>query len=275
MKIADWQELEKKLVWVYRGMPKRPTGTYMHPFLSAWLIEEGEVLIREATQSVRVGKGHWVFPPLRSDTRHFSPDAQILSVSFTLCWPTGRMLFESPQTLRVEAKAHPHLTQAARKLLEVVEGCVRGSRTDMKWQDADLGTFLALERLFPDWLSAYCEVMESLKLRPWHFSREDDRVSRAKFYVDHYDMSRPFKVAELAEEMGMSMSHINRLFGEEHGMSVREAYDQRRKQAVLDELQRTDRPCKEIAYAYGFHDPAAFSHWVKKTFGKSPSGLRS
>lgn len=274
MKIADWQELEKKLIWIYRGVPQGVQGTYEHPFLSAWLIEEGQVTLQGKSGQRTLEAGHWVLPPLRHDTRRFSKDARIISVSFTLCWPNGRMLFESSKTTAFLSQTYPELERAARQLLETVSAYFPEPQQNLKWHDAELSSYLAVERVFSDWIEAYVKIMQTLGQKIQQFNREDERVVQAKFLLDHFDMSRVFRVSELAREVGMSPSHLNRLFIKEYGMSLRAIYDAQRKQGVLDDLARTQLPFKEIAYLYAFHDAAAFSNWVKKHTGQAPRALR-
>ena len=274
MKIADWQELEKKLLWIYRGPPEGLRGTYAHPFLSAWLIEEGRVTLQQKTGPCTVKAGHWVFPPLRHDTRSFSKDARILSVSFTLCWPNGRMLFESSKPITRPSGCDAGLKQVAVQLLEAVNARLPEPHRNLKWHDADLSTYLALEQRFTDWVGVYVALMRELGQKIVQFNREDERVVEARFLKEHFDMSKVFRVSDLAREVGLCPSHLNRLFIAEYGLSLRATYDLRRKQGVLDDLTRTQLPLKEIAYSYGFHDAPAFSNWVKKQTGNSPRALR-
>jgi transcriptional regulator GlxA family with amidase domain len=86
---------------------------------------------------------------------------------------------------------------------------------------------------------------------------------------------RPVAVGALAAEAGVSPDHLNRLFHQEVGSSVRAYHQRRRVQQACAQLLDRRRALKEIADALGFGDVAHFHRSFRRVLGLTPGHYRS
>ena len=98
-------------------------------------------------------------------------------------------------------------------------------------------------------------------------------VTRAvDFITTHY--MHPISVSEIADSLGISQGHLNRVFQNRYGMSVQNFIIDFRMQRAAALLENTANPVKEIALQTGYTDPLVFSKAFKKYFGVSPKAYR-
>ena len=89
------------------------------------------------------------------------------------------------------------------------------------------------------------------------------------------DLFRPWRIADLANETGLSKSHFSHLFKSESGWSPLEFLEQRRFDAAALLLLKADKSVKEIAHEVGFSWNSSFSHRFKAVFQCTPTGFRA
>lgn len=82
----------------------------------------------------------------------------------------------------------------------------------------------------------------------------------------------PLSVSNLAAELGVSASHIHRVFKSEPQTASQYIWEPRHEACGKDLLvaRLTGRPIGEIAFARGFNDAAHFSRAFRERFGCSP-----
>jgi AraC-like DNA-binding protein len=98
-------------------------------------------------------------------------------------------------------------------------------------------------------------------------------VTRAvEFITTHY--MHPITISEIADFLGISKGHLNRVFQSRYGMSVQNFIIDFRMQRAAALLENTTDPVKEIALQTGYTDPLVFSKAFKKYFGVSPKAYR-
>ena len=88
------------------------------------------------------------------------------------------------------------------------------------------------------------------------------------------NLSKALTLKQLADAAGFSASHLNFLFKQASGFAPVEYFLRMKIQAASKDLYFTKRPVKEIAIAYGIHDPYYFSRLFKKVMGVSPTKFR-
>jgi AraC-like DNA-binding protein len=93
----------------------------------------------------------------------------------------------------------------------------------------------------------------------------DSRIARALEAVDEL-LAEKVSAAELARTACLSLSQLERLFGEQVGLSVRRLVLWRRLRLALA-LAMAGEPLTHAAHAAGFADAAHFSRTVRSTFG--------
>lgn len=89
-------------------------------------------------------------------------------------------------------------------------------------------------------------------------------------HMDDSDLS----VVELAQEMGISKSGLNRKLKSLVGVTPKEFITKARMNRAVGLLQSTELPVKEIAYRCGFNDQNYFGKCFRVAFGVSPSEYR-
>ena len=112
---------------------------------------------------------------------------------------------------------------------------------------------------------------ESQKLaanRSWH-----PAVGRAMDEIDMH-ISETLSVEELARELGISLTHLNRLFKAACGTTVGDYIRKRRMELALHLLAHTTMPIKEIATSVGIPNSQHFNKAVRRKFGVCPKSLR-
>lgn len=92
-------------------------------------------------------------------------------------------------------------------------------------------------------------------------------------YIYH-NIDKPLTLEMIANEVGLSISSLQRLFQEAISQSPGSFIRRLRMEFAFKSLQSKDESILEIALASGFEDHAAFSRKFKETFGFSPSHAR-
>ncbi|HHY83578.1 MAG TPA: AraC family transcriptional regulator [Clostridiales bacterium] len=106
-----------------------------------------------------------------------------------------------------------------------------------------------------------------------HENRADIIGMAVDFIRKNY--SYGITVQQTAEHLGVSRSHLFRLFKQNMGQSVQEyllAFKLEQAEAMLKE---TNMSIKEVMYSCGFNDMPNFSRQFKKAYGKPPAAYRT
>lgn len=88
------------------------------------------------------------------------------------------------------------------------------------------------------------------------------------------DTSQHFSVDDLAEKCALSRSQLHRKLKQLTGLSTTEFLTNIRMNAAYKTLKSSDLSISEIAYQFGYSDPAHFSKLFKKQFNETPSEAR-
>ena len=88
------------------------------------------------------------------------------------------------------------------------------------------------------------------------------------------DFSVQISAEEMAVKCAMSRSQLHRKLIALTGMSASALFTKIRLEFVYEDLIQTDLTISEIAYKYGYSDPARLSKVFKKEYNSTPSELR-
>lgn len=82
----------------------------------------------------------------------------------------------------------------------------------------------------------------------------------------------PVKVQDVADSLGLSRQHLNRLTRQQFGFTAKEALNIYRFNQVMSHIHRADAiSLSQTAHAFGYTDQAHFSHQFKRYAGKTPA----
>lgn len=109
---------------------------------------------------------------------------------------------------------------------------------------------------------------------------EPEKITAAQRLVTAYsalverDHATGKAMADYAQELGVTPTHLTRTCRECTGMTAAELLTQRSLHAVRDLLESSDHPFNRVAAMTGFNSAAYFSRFVLHHTGKTPSELR-
>lgn len=107
----------------------------------------------------------------------------------------------------------------------------------------------------------------------WLGALRDEQIGRAIALV-HRSPERPWTVAELAEEVGMSRSAFSARFSELVGESPMRYVTRWRMHVALSWLRESEVTLADVAFRLGYQSEAAFSRAFKRFVGVSPGTAR-
>ncbi|SDC41479.1 two component transcriptional regulator, AraC family [Pelagirhabdus alkalitolerans] len=107
----------------------------------------------------------------------------------------------------------------------------------------------------------------------WRADDMTHALDQLKSYIDHH-YHEGITLEEAADQAGLSMYYVSKLFKERFGKSFIQYVTERRITEAKDLLSHTKQSLKEIALDLGYKDPNYFSRVFKKETGMSPSEYR-
>lgn len=272
--ISEWLYLHTGLVWATQREIEADFLDADYPATNqviAWLVKSGKVTVKTAGRSVTAKKGCWIFPGSGKGRQKIEPGSVFLSLRFFAEWPAGKPLFDHRETLVFPAATDRALTRAAGALESLVR---RVSQRDgfffLNQGTADMESYFSIRRAFENWMLAYARMMLRLGRQPSTVTFSDRRVLRAARILDNRPLRHPLRESDLSKEVGLSVTHLNRLFHRDLGISPKKYLERRRLQAARLLLQRHRRSVKETAYELGFNSLPHFSAWFRRKQGLSP-----
>jgi AraC-like DNA-binding protein len=104
----------------------------------------------------------------------------------------------------------------------------------------------------------------------------DWRVSKVKDFIDKQDGQLGSVLDRLCRELdiGITGTHLSRLFRQETGLGIREYSRRRRMRTAAVKLKSTALPIKHIAADLGYRGPADFFRQFKLQFKVTPCEFR-
>jgi AraC-like DNA-binding protein len=89
------------------------------------------------------------------------------------------------------------------------------------------------------------------------------------------EYKKPLKIADLAEDAGVSQSKLKHEFSAVFGFGIQDYHVRCRISAAKDLLDNTDHPIKRIAGMVGYKNPESFTRAFLKISGMLPSKYRN
>lgn len=98
-------------------------------------------------------------------------------------------------------------------------------------------------------------------------------IDKAKEYINE-NYKYDFDVNSVVEYVGISYTHLRRVFAEELGMSINSYINQLRIEDAKRLLKGTDKSIDEIASIVGYHNNQSLNRFFKKMEGITPGAYR-
>jgi len=105
-------------------------------------------------------------------------------------------------------------------------------------------------------------------------SADDLRVKRAQELIEEQYHDPELTLERLCHQLGLSVSHLSRLFSRETGSSFRRYVMKVRVERAAKLLRESSLCVKEIAAAVGYKHVADFDHHFKMVYGMTPGEYR-
>lgn len=276
---VPWDSLHLELLHLYdaevlpwgRKVKDIPPDRYYR----AWLLREGNGRVKVGARWHAFSAGEWMIPAPTLNAQEFSDNARLLSLHFRARWPDGRLLFDVSPCAKWKAAAHPELEQASLALLEACRRPDPPAGGGPAYPEIPtLDQHLHMAETFRRWLRTLSTRLGALGIEPAAPAAMDDRVRAGLRWLDQLPLNTRFREPLLAERLGLSVIHLNRLFAREIRLSPSSYLERRRWERASYLLLNTSRSAKEIAYELGFCAPSYFATWVKNHSGKTPLQFR-
>lgn len=276
VQFQNWRELRTELVWAYDGRVSEGDRRmeYTGIPIPAWYLRRGSGVLEFPGRREIVPQNTWYFPPQESGWQTFSRDAELLSVRFYAEWPTGETLYDQTHGVRIPGEKSGALLRIGERIVRLIRRKFPGVRVALPDEFASPADYFEIERLLFGWLLAYNDAMTSAGQTPRTLGQLDSRVRAVLHELETRSLNQSVREAELAHNVGLSRSQLNRLFVETMGRTPAEYWEMKRLQAAQSAIFESTQSIKAIAYNLGFSSLPHFSAWVRKRLGKSPRELR-
>lgn len=101
----------------------------------------------------------------------------------------------------------------------------------------------------------------------------DRRIKEIQETIEQ-DWDKHLTVTELAKRVNLSVRHLESLFREEMGTTIKQSLKEKRLNEAAKLLLGTHKQVSEICFAVGYHDLPSFTKAFKERFEKSPREFR-
>ncbi|MDA3873530.1 MAG: AraC family transcriptional regulator [Kiritimatiellae bacterium] len=273
--LHNWDSVRLHLYWAYEGAPEYRRGSETVTSQTAWMLRQGHVRFRWREQTLTLRTGQWVILGKNRGEHEFSEDAELISVCFRAEWLSGQSLFDDSEPIVLHARTCPELEASVHPLLGKARIISREQTTRLFVSSCTPLEFLQLRIAFLSWLEVLTREIQNAGGHLRISSSSDERVLKGIRLLDEWPLHEPFCEQELADLIGLSPSHLNRLFGIDLGLSPKVYYERRRFRVARELLLADQTAVKTIAYKLGFHDPSHFSNWFRNQAQVTPTHFRS
>lgn len=270
----QWANLQKSLIWAYRGRVGREysRGRMGAFHITLWHLRKGSVRLTMPCGTTEAAEGQWILVPPADLYQEFSDDAEIWSFRFQLDAPGNQCYFKTRQAALLDVGL-TKLPRRACRLILATERLYGSARNHLLGKSAEPSAHLELEAEFLLFLGELLRTTEANRI-PTHGPQDiDSRVLACIWHLQSSPRALRTSEVDLARSAGLSVSQLNRLFQRSLGVSSRKWQDDFRLNKAK-QLLGSRHAVKETAYALGFSSPQHFSTWFKKRTRQTPSHFR-
>ncbi|HEY0945779.1 MAG TPA: AraC family transcriptional regulator [Opitutaceae bacterium] len=271
-RLVDWAGLQLRLIWCYEGPVSHygRHGVSGTDEMSVWLLRRGSVTLRSKGGPLTAQAGQWVVLQSGPVHRDFSDDADIISLRFQACWPDKRNIFEDGLPMSLRAEKYPQLQRRATALAHFVKRHFEKPDVTLPLSETTLLVYIQLQSLFEAWLAGFIASVMAEGLIHTRFGKIDERVRRGLFLIDRLPLDQPFVKRNIAQQLALSPSQMDRIFAREIGLTPNAYFEARRHDFARSALAESGTVVKAVACSLGFQSASHFSTWFRRLTGQSP-----
>lgn len=100
------------------------------------------------------------------------------------------------------------------------------------------------------------------------------REKRLRKVLESLQTQLPHSVRELAQQVNLSPTHLQRLFKQETGVHLSDVVSARRLETAAELLISTNMEVKQIAFFVGYGHHSSFVRAFQRRFGEAPKHYR-
>lgn len=275
--LQHWSLLRFQFLWAFNSpLPERIRNYpyYSYP-IAAWLLSKGSLTLRFPSGEEHYRAGEWIFPKSAPGQQIFSDDAHLLSIRFYAEWPNGKPLFDHSRSIAFPQEEVPLLTKAGIRLAKQVAKQNPSGKFTHIYLSGTLDWYIDLQPIFTSWIMQYYKALSSRGYANEAIGLLQEPVRRCLDFLRNRPLTTPFREKELAEEVGLSVSQINKLFAQEAKTTPSAFWNHRRLTAAQSALIGSDESVKAIAFSLGFFSSETFSRWFHAQTGYCARTFRS
>ncbi len=280
--MMDWSRLHTELVWAYEGAPTRLLSKRReYDMLMCWLLLKGSVEAHSINSgTIHAQAGQWVFMPSDKIYHRFSTDARIISLRMIIRWPDDKHLYPYNQWIILDSSLYPKLQRQSHVLVNKTQLITQQAHrkkiqiTKLAALPCSMTQYMDVKQATLRWVTLYDQAMQHAGINRLPLEQVDPRVNEAIQIINHLTAERKFDESQLAQQVGLSVGQLNRLFNQAIGQTPKAYAEKLRIEDTLKLIVSSTMPLKELAYTMGFKQQSHFSNWFYKKTGKYPRQYR-
>jgi AraC-like DNA-binding protein len=250
------------------------TMSFVDGNTTLWFVEKGSVRIEYDDGASQALSGQWLFRRHQQGHQVIAPGTRLLSIKFALRLWDHRPYYPCKKERVFGGNEYPNLLRSARQLQKFCGSSVWKRDINMGLSLDSASRRFRMESAFQSMLSQYVDTMNALNEPSNDYRIDDPRVVEALNIIESHPFRLKFQEKTVSQNVGLSVSQLNRVFRQATGDTVYAYYEQRRRRLAMDLLSQSEYPIKEVAYSLGFSSPAHFSNWFRQRYQLTPSAFR-
>jgi AraC-like DNA-binding protein len=277
---GQWTSMRLQLLWAYEKRMNLPETFAQNDynFQTVALVCEGWAELRHRkTQHIRAECGEWLIFKQGRRWQRFSKDCKLLSIGYRFQLPTGEAIFDEGLPLCVSANQFPKLENEARNILGLMKAHVGAGYMRFK-EIVDMRHYLLSQNALGSFLVELAHICNTYDIHARSMCLGNSQVIQALEIINAFPETselRCMKSSDIAQRIGLSPTHMDRLMVQETGLTVHQHMDNRRLITAQDALIAKQESLKVISYTLGFSSPSHFNSWFKKKEGCTPLQYRN
>lgn|GEM_PF-4591235 len=268
------RELQMEWLRIYAGPPSVQAGSYTTHHITLWFLQQGEVTVETQKLSATIPAGSLLLLLPGRRRQRFREDAILCSMNFKLEWPNHRQVLSGPAFVWKALASLPKITKEAGRLQAWVKENQADGELEGERGLVSLPSALAWKELTDAWVACVLHSASELGLNIQPPLPEDTAFQDLLGVIWEWPLEKHFDAGEYAEKVGVSTSHLHRMFQKHLQCTARHVFEQRQSEYARQALLDPEKTVKEVASALGFHSLAQFSNWFRRIHGCSPRAYR-